>query len=136
MFRLPTCAVWSQTAEFERRGSDLRGPQVAVGQGGGAGQARQVAGLEPLQDHAGLLDESARVTVQMAATDEPLLQRVEPLLPSSNLRIAGESVLQEVERAAGPHEASYLRQSRERVGDRAQREGAQRAVVRRVVGRD
>src|SRR4051794_36947783 len=136
MLRLLTCAVWSQTAESERGGSDLRRAQVAVGEGGGAGQARQLAGLEPLQDHAGLLDERARVTGQMAATAEPPLQRGEPLLPSRHLRIGGESVLEEVERAAGPDEASYLRQSRERVGDRAQREGAQRAVVRRVVGRD
>src|SRR3954454_9565877 len=102
MFHLPTCAVWSQTAESERGGSDLRRAQVAVGKGGGAGQGRQLAGIEPLQDHAGLLDESARVTGQMAATDEPPCQLVEPLPPSAHLRIGGESVLEDVERAAGP----------------------------------
>ena len=44
-------------------------------------------------------------------------------------------MLEEVEGAAGPHEPAYLCQGGERVGDRAERERAQRVVVRRVVGR-
>ena len=51
---------------------------------------------------------------------------------SAHARLGGQSVLQEVEPTTGPHHAAYLPQRQLRVLDRAEAEGHQGGVVRRV----
>ena len=73
-------------------------------------------------------------TVEVAAAAEPLLDAVEAmLLPCARRRLGAQAVLEEVERAAGSQHPAHLAAAPGDVGDRAQRERAQRGVDRRVV---
>ncbi len=77
-------------------------------------------------------DKRGGVTGEMTAVGEALLERVEPVLPARHPGVGRESVLEEVDRAAGPQHSSHLGQCPRRVRHRAQREGAERGVARRV----
>ena len=70
---------------------------------------------------------------EVAPAEEPLLQRIEPVLPAAHLLVRGQSVFDEVQRAARLEDPPHLAQRGGGVGDGAQRPGGQRGVVA-VVG--
>ena len=90
----------------------------------------QVADLEP-----GVTYQLFDRAVERAAAGDALLDAVQAVLPARDAGVGAEAVLEEVERAARPQHAVHLAHRAGGVGDRAQRERAQRGVDRRVVER-
>jgi hypothetical protein len=64
----------------------------------------------------------------MAAAEQPLLHRLEAMLPAAHPLVRGEAVLDEVQRAARLEDAAYLRQRGCDLRDRAERPGTQGGV--------
>src|SRR3954453_2746626 len=92
-----------------------------------------VVGVELLDAQSALDQNRVDLTVEVAATEQPLLHAVEPLLPPADANVRRGAVLDEVQAATRSKHAAHLTYGGDRVGDRAQAPRAQR-VVHRLVG--
>ena len=72
---------------------------------------------------------------EVAAAEEPLLHRVEAVLPAAHSLVRGQPVLEEVQGPTGLEDPSQLAQGADSVGNGAQRPGGQGGVVTVVLER-
>ena len=84
---------------------------------------------------AGVAHELLDRAVEVTSAGDASLHTVESVLPARHAGVGAETVLEEVERASGSQHPMDLAHGTAGVGDRAQRERAQRGVDRRVVER-
>src|SRR6266571_5303400 len=94
------------------------------------GEVRRVHVLDP---EAATLDESRNLPGDVTAFEQPVGDRLRPLLPAAYARIGRPTVLEEDELAAGPQDAGDASDRLHDARNRAQGEGADDGIDRTVV---